>query len=87
MHQKITVRTQRGDICYCIIDTEQDIESQLAQVHGLSAGHGITARMTETQIQLVDYYYNDVIGAHDILSIEKTSDPISLRWNTESSNK
>ena len=81
MNPKITVRTQCGEICYCIIDPAQNVDSQLAQLHGQTVGHGITFRMTETQIQQVDYYCNDVMGSHQILTVEETDEPISLQWN------
>ena len=87
MNRKIIVKTQQGNICYCILDYEQNVEAQLAQVLGYTDGHGITARMTATQIQLVDYYLNDVIGAHDILSIEDTAETVSLQWNTIAERK
>ena len=81
MNKKITVKTQSGSICYFIIDDAQNIEAQLARLHGQSADHGITFRMTETQIQMVDYYCHDVIGSHLILSTEDTTEPVSLQWH------
>lgn len=81
MNQKITVKTQRGDICYFIIDPEKDIDAQLAHLHGHTSDHGVTARMRNHRIELVDYFHNDVMGFHDILSVEDTTEEVSLRWN------
>ncbi len=82
MNKKITVKTQIGDIRYCIIDFNQDVDNQLAQVHGHDGNHGISARLTDTQILVVDYFHDSLMGAHDILAIEDTDAPVSLKWNT-----
>lgn len=81
MNKKITIKTDRGEVYNFIIDPQQEMDVQLAQLLGGENGHGITYRMTETQIQMVDYYYNSVIGAHEILSMVDTDEPVSLQWN------
>lgn len=85
MNQKVTVKTQRGDLCYFIIDPSQNIANQLAQVHSSTVGHDITYTMTETQVQMIDYFHDEVMGAHEILSIEDTAEPVSLQWNAVTS--
>lgn len=81
MNQKITIKTEAGEISYFIVDPDQAIDQQLAILHGREIGHGITYRLTETQVQMVDYFCDSVIGAHEILSIEDTDEAVSLRWN------
>ena len=81
MNKKITIKTDRGEVYNFIIDPQQEMDVQLTQLLGGENGHGITYRMTETQIQMVDYYYNSVIGAHEILSVVDTDEPVSLQWN------
>lgn len=81
MNQKITIKTEAGEISYFILDPDQAIDQQLAILHGREIGHGITYRLTETQVQMVDYFCDSVIGAHEILSIEDTDEAVSLRWN------
>ena len=82
MNKKITIKTDRGEVYNFIIDPQQEMDVQLAQLLGGENGQGITYRMTETQIQMVDYYYNSVIGAHEILSVVDTNEPVSLQWNS-----
>lgn len=82
MNKKITIKTDRGEVYNFIIDPQQEMDVQLTQLLGGENGHGITYRMTETQIQMVDYYYNSVIGAHEILSVVDTNEPVSLQWNS-----
>lgn len=82
MNKKITIKAQNSSICYCIVDFEGNVEDQLLQVHSLGDNfRGITVRMTDTSIQLVDYFHNDIIGSHDILSIEETTEEVSLHWH------
>lgn len=81
MNQKITIKTEAGDISYFIIDPHQAIDKQLATLHGGEIGHGITYRLTKTQVQMVDYFCDSVIGAHEILSVEDTDEAVSLQWN------
>ena len=63
MNQKITIKTEAGEISYFIFDPDQAIDQQLAILHGGEIGHGITYRLTETQVQMVDYFCDSVIGA------------------------
>lgn len=42
MNQKITIKTEAGEISYFILDPDQAIDQQLAILHGREIGHETT---------------------------------------------
>ena len=81
MNTKITVRTEQGDIWSCVLDEGAPIMPQLEQLTGIRAGGGLAPRLTETELQIVDYFHDEPQGVFVILRREPTEAPVCLTWD------
>ena len=81
LNKKITVRSELGDIRYCILDPDVSYNEQLDKVAGFS-GHGLCVRFYEDRLEFVDYFHDSAMACFPILSIEDTELPVSLKWTT-----
>lgn len=81
MNTKLTVRTEHGDIWSCVLDENAPLQPQLEQLTGIRSGGGLAPRLTETELQIVDYFHDEPQGIFTILKREATEEPVSPEWN------
>ena len=80
MNKKLTVKTEHGNICYCVLDPDISFEIQLNELAGFSGDGGVTVRYYEDRIEFVDYFHAEVMACFPIISLEDTSLPVCLKW-------
>lgn len=81
MNTKVTVRTERGDVWSFVLDESAPLQPQLEQLTGVRSGNGLAPRLTETELQVVDYYHDEPMGIFRILKREPVELPASATWN------
>ena len=81
MNEKWTVKDASGRLRFCVLDATTDAAEQLAAVLDIKPGYGRAVRADDAQICIVDYYTNETIGSFDIVRVEQTDLPLSLRWS------
>lgn len=80
MNKKLTVKTEFGDLRYCVLSSERELEEQLMEVLGFSKGYGITVKLSEKHVNVVDYFHGETKGSFTIVSMENSELPVSLTW-------
>ena len=81
MNKKITVKTPHGKVCYAVFDKERSDSEQICELFGIDGEHGISVEFQGEQIVVTDYYHAEPMAEFDILSIDDTDLPVSLKWN------
>ena len=79
MNTKLTVKAENGKVLYCILNKDEDIISQLETVLYVHGG-GLSVRIVEDEIRVMDYYHDEVVGFFTVLSREDTEEKVSLKW-------
>ena len=80
MNKKVTVKTEHGDIVYCVVNGESPIEKQLGNFWNTDGNGGLSTRLKNNQIQIVDYFHDELFAFFDILSIEDTELEVDYKW-------
>ena len=80
MNKKVTVKTEHGDIVYCVVSDESPIADQLGKFWKTDGHGGLSTRLENNQIQIVDYFHNELFAFFDILSIEDTELDVDYKW-------
>lgn len=80
MNRKYTVYSEHKTTLSCVVDASRDIKPQLEEVLMIKRGSGIGLRLSEREIELIDYFGNSSMASFKILSAEDTDEPVSLKW-------
>ena len=80
MNTKLTVKAENERILYCILNKDEDMESQLGEMLLNANGRGIGVYLEEKSIRVVDYFHAETIFSFAIISFEDTEEPVSLKW-------
>ena len=82
MNKKITVRTNSGTVCYCILSGNENLEEQFNEWYFGSKhpGGGVCVRFDEQTLSVVDYFHGESMADFEILSIEDTDEPVLTKW-------
>ena len=80
MNKKLTVRTEHGRLCYCVMSPCRSYDDQLSELFGIGQGGGLSARLTERGVELNDYFHAENVALFKVLSLEDTELDVSLKW-------
>ena len=82
MNKKITVQNGHGNLTYCILSGDENLEDQLNRWYYGSPNpeHGLCVQFNNSEIAVVDYYHAETIGSIKVVSIEDTDEEPILQW-------
>lgn len=82
MNKKITVKNSEGQIRYCILLGNKDLEEQFniwyfGEPH---PSHGMKVEFNGEKLLIVDYYTNETRATFYVMSIEDTQSEPVVQW-------
>lgn len=80
MNKRLTVKTELGDLRYCVLSAEKDYEKQLEELLGVTAGAGFSVKLCDDAVKLVDYFHGETRASFEIISFEDSEEDVSLSW-------
>lgn len=79
MNKKLTVRTPRGNITYCVLSQKRDYEKQLEELFDIH-GNGLCVDFDGKTVKVRDYYCDETMGEFKVISFEDCDDEVALSW-------
>ena len=79
MNKKLTMKSPRETIVFCVVDENKPLVEQLKTVWGFESGNGMTVDVVNNEVQIIDYYHWSCVAKFDIISFEDTNEEVSLK--------
>ncbi len=81
MNKKLVFKNNLGKVVYCVLNTTDDMKSQLETIFAIQKGYGFTVDFDEKHIHIVDYFHGETRASFDVISFEDTNEDVNYQMN------